>query len=111
MWIDAEGVAHTVALPNPTDLMSERFKSSLDKLMAEDVQAVADLIKAEQDRFFNGEVGGTDLDTEDEDEGAAPPLGLLDRSVRTTVDLRSTLAALDIRWRLDALLALEDYVS
>lgn len=109
MWIDADGVVHTVALPDPTDVMTDRFRTSLDQLISQDSDAVAELIAEEQDRFFDGEAVTTD--GEDEYASAAPPVGLLDKLVRTTEELRSTIADVDIRWRLDVLLALEDYVA
>lgn len=108
MWIDDEGVVHTVALPDPTDVKSDGFRSSLDQLISQDSESVAEMIATEQDRFFDGEAGTPDGN---EYAGVTPPLGLLDKPVRTPEELRSTLAAVDMRWRLDVLMALEDYVS
>lgn len=109
MWIDADGVVHTVALPDPTDVMTDRFRSSLDQLVSQNSNAVAESIDEEHDRLFAGELGASD--GEDEYSGVAPPLGPLDKPVRSTEELSSTIASVDRRWRLDVLLALEDYVA
>jgi len=109
MWIDADGVVHTVALPDPTDVMTDRFRSSLDQLVSQHSDAVAESIEEEQDRFFDAEPGASY--GENEYRGVAPPLGLLDKPVRSTEELRSTIASVDVRRRLDVLLALEDYVA
>jgi hypothetical protein len=42
--------------------------------------------------------------------GVAPPQ-VLTEPVRTVADLKSLLGELDHRWRLDALVALDDYLS
>lgn len=40
MWVDAEGVSHTVALPDPAELMSDAFRLCLDRLAGERTKEV-----------------------------------------------------------------------
>lgn len=112
MWVDEEGVCHTVALPDPTDLMSDVFRQSLDQLMLQDQEDLDEAIETEEMRFFDERAG---LLVRDADEvefvGAAPPLGLLAEPVGTVDDLRQVIRGIDDRWRLDVLLALDDYFS
>jgi len=112
MWIDDDGVVHTVALPSPTELMSAGFRGSLDALVEVDSRRVLDLVESQQDRFLSVEnVSPIDADTEARFHGATPPRNLLDGPVSTLDDLGAVIAAVDRRWRLDVLMALEDYLT
>jgi hypothetical protein len=110
VWVDDEGVYHTVALPDPTVLMSEPFRESLDRLLATTHDEVAKAIETEEMRFYAGGPGSRGKDNEAEFVGVAPP-EMLTEPVRSIADLVSLLGGLDDRWRLDALAALDDYVS
>jgi len=111
MWIDDQGVCHTVALPDPTTLMSTVFRDSLDRLLATSGEAVAEVLGTEEARFYKDRAR-TRPDGTDEAEfvRVAAPEVLTD-SVGTIDDLRSQIRRVDCRWRLDALVALDDYVS
>lgn len=112
MWVDGQGACHTVALPDSTFLMSTVFRQSLDQLILGDQEDLAALIEMEQMRFFEEMSAALLWESEETDfVAAAPPLMLLKESVETLEDLRKLIRGIDTRWRLDALLALEDYVS
>ena len=110
MWVDDEGVCHTIALPDPTVLMSEAFRESLDQLLGTARNEVARTVEVEEARFYEEAPGSHDKDSEAEFVGAAPP-ELLTEPVTTVAELESLLGRLDSRWRLDALVALDDYLS
>ena len=112
MWVDDQGMCHTVALADPTELMSDIFRQSFGRLMARDQVDLGDVLEAEQMRFFE-ERAVSPLRDSDETlfVAAVPPLTLLVEPVETVDDLRKLLRGIDGRWRLDALLALDDYLS
>jgi hypothetical protein len=111
VWVDSKGVFHTVALPDPTTLMSEAFQDSLDQLLRTAPDEVAQIVEAEEMRFYEAGPRVVPSDAnEDEFVGVVPP-EVLTEPVTTTADLKSLLGMLDSRWRLDALAALDDYLS
>jgi hypothetical protein len=111
MWIDGQNVCHTVALPDPTNLMSPVFRASFDRLRADRTADIADLLEWEEDRFLREKrLAPWSGATEREFEGVPPPSGLLRTPVETVEDLRECIQAIDERWRLDALVALDDYL-
>jgi hypothetical protein len=110
VWVDDEGVCHTVALPDPTVLMSEAFRASLDQLLTAAREEVAKAVEMEEVRFYEGGLGPPPNESEAHFVGVAPP-ELLTEPVKTIADLTSLLGRLDYRWRLDALVALDDYLS
>jgi hypothetical protein len=52
-----------------------------------------------------------DPGTETEFEGRPPPAKVLDGVLAEATDLRSAIDGVDLRWRLDVILALQDYVD
>jgi hypothetical protein len=110
VWVDSEGVCHTVALPDPTVLMSEAFQDTLDQLLRTALEEVAQIIEAEEMRFYEDGPRVFPSDNEAEFVGVVPP-EVLTEPVKTTADLKSLLRRLDSRRRLDALAALDDYLS
>ena len=112
MWVDDRGVCHTVALPDPTELMSEPFRQSLDQLMLQGQEELDGAIETEEIRFFEERIGASASASEEAVfVAAAPPIALLAEPVETVDDLRQLIRGIDERWRLDALLALDDYFS
>lgn len=112
MWTDNRGIYHTVALPDPTTLMSDVFRASLDRLVADERAAVAEMIESEENRFY--EEPRELLEGTADDGGyveAVPPTGLMTGTVATTGELQVAIQSIDRRWRLDALMALDDYIS
>ncbi len=111
MWVDDQGVCHTVALPNPTVLMSDVFRHSLDRLLARGPEDVAELIETEETRFYEEHAGSHSGDSDEPGfVGATPPQGLMTRPIATSADLISLIREIEDRWRLDALVALDDYL-
>jgi hypothetical protein len=110
MWVDDDGVCHTVALPDPTVLMSDAFRESLDRLLMTEQEEVAKAVEMEEARFYEGASRSHGTESEAEFVGVVPP-EVLTEPVASVADLTSLLGRLDYRWRLDALVALDDYLS
>lgn len=112
MWIDADGVAHSVALPDPSHLMSPTFQTALDALLATDREAVVLILEQEETRLFEQDLAALrDPEKEDVFEGLTPPVSLLDGQVSDSEDVRAALERMDWRWRLDVISALDDYID
>jgi hypothetical protein len=112
MWIDAEGVAHTVALPNPVDVMSPEFRASFDLLLANDPDGVDAVLGRAEELFFEEDLPALpDPEKESAFEALAPPTPLIEQVVRTADDVSAAVERADWRWRLDLICALIDYVD
>jgi len=112
MWIDSDGVAHSVALPDPSDLMSAEFRRGLDALVSTESAAVSQVVEGEEARFFDQDLRTlADVEKDSAFEGLAPPRSLLDGFVSTPDDVRTAIASTDWRWRLDVICALDDYIE
>ena len=106
MWVDDEGVYHTVALPDPALLMTDAFRESLNGLLATSHEEVAMAIEAEELRFY-----AADSHPQSDEAvfvGAVPPEVLIE-PVATVDDLTALLRSIDRRWRLDVLAALDEH--
>jgi hypothetical protein len=80
--------------------------------MMRDQEDLDEVIEIEQIRFFEERADLLLWDSEETQfVKAAPPLALLAEPVGTVDDLRQLIRGIDDRWRLDALLALDDYLS
>lgn len=112
MWVDDRGVFHTVALPEPTDLMALDFRDSFAVLVANDVAAVEAVVTDEADRFYK-EARGYLLGTNVEFDYCEliPPRDLVRGNVHDLSHLRRQIREVEWRWRLDVLTAIEDYVD
>ena len=112
MWIDERGVAHTVALPKPKEIMTKSFRRSLDSLLhTERAQVETVLAGAEETIYEKGSLEPVDRETEAGYEGRTPPVKVLDGALTDANDLRAAIDNVDPRWRLDVVLALQDYAD
>ena len=112
MWIDKDGVSHTVALPEPAELMSDDFRSGLDVLLMTQREQVEQVVEAAQMQIFEQDLlNAFPTNGEHAFEGMPPPNHLLVGEPLTVNDLASALGRTDLRWRLDAALAIEDYID
>lgn len=109
MWIDDEGVAHSVALPDPAHVMTGNFRSSLDTIAAADGDALRSIVKRAEARAYGAD--WSDLDRSKLHVGAPPPAELLQGRVTSPEDVDRAIFKVAPRWRLDAILALDDYLD
>lgn len=108
MWVDSDGVAHTVALPEPAQAMTEHFRRGLDALLIRERAAVEDALAEVEQQVIVALESASSGDWPVEQPA---PEGLLAGDVQEVVDLTDGLAEVDLRWRLDAVLAVEDYIG
>lgn len=113
MWVDREGVCHSVALPDPTVVMSEVFLEHLGSLLDEGGWSVRNSLEEKEGALFTEEFLSrfSDLTVEEDFIDEPPCRVLLMAPMRTLGDLRESIDGVDPRWRLDAILALQDYVA
>jgi hypothetical protein len=110
MWRTPDGRAHTVALPDPTTAMTPDFVESLRALGPDARIALAALLDEAQEEFF-------DLFHDVDPTEAAPPHedglpgAFLQGTFGSAKDIARYLNDIDVQWKLDALLAVEDYLS
>ena len=109
MWIDDEGLTHTVALPDPSRLMADDFRTSLDTIAARDRAALRDIVERAESRASQAD--WSDLRGSEIHVGAPAPSDLLHGRVITREDVARALDRVAPRWRLDAILALDDYLA
>ncbi|WP_210652162.1 hypothetical protein [Nocardioides sp. SYSU D00065] len=112
MWIDEQGVAHTVALPEPTDVMSDEFRASLDAILAADREALLLILERAEESVFEEDLAAlADPEKRAVFEALTPPTALLDTALDSPEALAATIEDTDLRWRLDVVLALGDYID
>ena len=112
MWVSEDGVAHTVSLPKPQQLMTEKFRLALDHLHSTlPVQVEKVLDEAEDSLFSDGGMTPDDPDAFAQYEGCPPPVKILRGHLTSPEDLAASLDRVERRWRLDAVMALQDYIA
>lgn len=111
MWVDYDGVAHTVALPRPKQLMTKSFRVSLEVLVQSDPDAVQAALEIAEEQVFEVEPAAAAPEVEARFVGLPPPRKILRGSVEDVSGLVAALDRVDQRWRLDAILALHDYID
>ena len=109
VWVDDLGVAHTASLPDPTHVLSDDFRADLDSIALSDPDALQDVIGLAEEQVY--ETGWLELSVSDEYVGATPPAALLRGRPANASDVASAIARTDVRWRLDVILALDDYLT
>lgn len=109
MWIDDRGVVHTVALPDPTGLMTPEFRRGFDAMALSHRQELQRVIDAADEEISEADL----IASADEDQYVAcsPPLEILRGDVRRPDDVRLSIQQVSERWRLDVVLALDDYLD
>jgi hypothetical protein len=109
MWIDDDGVTHTVALPDPTHVMTDDFRASLDALVARDRDALRAIVERAEIRAH--ETDWSELVGSEMHVAAHAPAELLQGRLATPDDVAHAVDQVVPRWRLDVILALDDYVD
>ena len=110
MWMTADGVAHTAALPDPTWGMDNSFVGSLEALSDDDRDALVDAVTELEDQLFELPAmreGSQALAPEAEQL----PQGHLTGNFGSVDEIASYLGSLHLAWRLDALLAVKDFLD
>jgi hypothetical protein len=109
MWITPDGVQHSLALPDPTEVLTDRALASFAVLVGradrDDLELwIDDRLLALHDASFPPDPDGLFFER-------APAVGMLDGDLSTLEGLDEALAPIDPRWQVDLLLALHDIVD
>ncbi len=105
MWIDDGGVAHTVALTDPTNVISDDFRKALDAIAQSGVEALRRVVRQAEKQLYGA--GWLEVSTSEEYVGAAPPVDLLRGHPLAAREVSDAIEQTDLRWRLDVIMALE----
>ena len=111
MWLDSEGVTHTVALPDPSAAMSTETVASL-KALSEDERAR--VLDALDDYYWNDYIAFSPSDTITlalAPEGAPLPDGFLSGTIKSAEDALTMVDSTEPAWRIDVLEAIQDYLE
>jgi hypothetical protein len=109
VWIDDENVAHTVALPDPTVVMTDEFRTSLDTIADGNRAALQGIVESAEMRAYASD--WSDMNGAETHASVAPPGDLLKGRIVRPEDLASAIEQVDLRWRLDVIMALDDYME
>jgi hypothetical protein len=109
VWVDEEGVGHTVALPDPTKVMSADFQAGLDVLVGRERDALRSIVEHAEKRAY--EADWSDLVGSEVHVEAPAPADLLHGHPTTPDHVAHAIDQVVPRWRLDVILALDDYVD
>jgi hypothetical protein len=111
MWLDSEGVAHTVALPNPSAAMSLEMVASLDALFVDERARVLDELN---DYYWNDHIAGSRSDIVSAvlaPEGAPLPDGFPTGTIENAAEAVAMVKATEPAWRIDVLEVVQDYLD
>lgn len=113
MWITPDGRLHSVQLPDPRILMTERFECAL-RLLVEShgrqlEEAVAQGIDEEADRECEECIAEPEIEARF--VGEIPPPGVLDSSPTGVPELIASVMMIEVRWRLDVFSAVESFID
>jgi hypothetical protein len=109
MWVTPDGVQHSLRLPDPTDVLTERALASYVVLAAttdrDELEVrLDDRLLALHDATFEPDTDGVFFER-------VPDVGLLDGDLSTYAGLDAALGAVDPRWQVDLVLALRDILD
>ncbi len=111
MWVDEHGVAHTVALPKSKVLMTKSFRGSLEALLRSDPDTVGAALETAEEQMFAAGPMAAEAAVEAQFVGLPPPRKILRGSMEDMSGVLAALEGVDRRWRLDAILAMQDYID
>ena len=111
MWVDEHGIARTVALPKPKMLMTKSFRGSLEAVVRSDPEAAEVALETAEEQLIETGLMAADPAVEAQFVGLLPPKKILRGSMEDLAALLAALERVDQRWRLDAILALQDYID
>lgn len=113
MWRSADGVLHTVALPDPRTAFSARALPDVESMIeALDDERFQDALEdAEQELVEYWSSRAVDPEAEAPFDAAPVPPGTFDASVADSAELLGALRRIEPRWRLDVLMALQDLLD
>lgn len=107
MWVTQDGRTNTVALRDPSYVLSDLAFDTWNELIENVPQAELELMLSERFDAVLAQYPHSP-DPDDTFVGVAPPAELVDADLSTPVQLTQVLDAVDPRWYLDVVDALRD---
>lgn len=89
--------------------MDAQFLASLDALDESARERLARLLSEAEERLLDMDL--SKLPRSEDHIGVPPPRGLLGGEVNSPTDVTSAIERTELRWRLDVILALQDYLD
>lgn len=111
MWLDENGVMHTAAFADPSSALDEELIADVLKLAAQDAEGVEQVLDRLEDDLVNTMSITYDPQVEEEYRRRWLPDDALVGRASSPRELGDLLAAVDQRWRLDAILVVRDMVD
>lgn len=112
MWRDEDGVCHTAAVPDPATLLGARGVELLSGLAGSELEGVRDVLDSLEQEVYDS-VEATDVEPQVESSfvGHIPDFELVDEHCSSGDELIQALRLVDLRWKLDMLMAAGDVVA
>lgn len=112
MWRGEDGVCHTAAVPNPATVLGARGVELLSGLVGSELDGVRDVLESLEQEVYDS-VEATDVEPRVESSfvGQIPDFELIDEHCSSVDELIQALRLVDIRWKLDMLMAAGDVVA
>jgi hypothetical protein len=111
MWVDADGVTHTVALPDPSSAMSATTIAALNALSGDERVRVLGVL---DDYYWNDYIANSRSEiiaSHLAPEGAPLPDGFLAGPIRSAEEALALVKSTEPAWRIDVLEAIQDYLE
>lgn len=108
MWMDSDGVTHSVALSDPSTAMGPETVASLNALSDDERSRVLKALdNYESDEAVWREIMASALGP----EGEPLPHGFLTQTIRNADEALAVVNSAEPAWRIDVLLAIQDYLE
>ena len=110
MWRGRDGRVHTVALPDPGDLFTEAARRAVQRVLEGVEGEDRDVLTERMELGVIDYWSARPVDETEESAfiAAAPPAQLFNSLVANTDELEDALRAVDPRWALDVIVAVDD---
>jgi hypothetical protein len=106
MWLTADRIIHTVALPNPEEVLGPVAARCWAELIARTpAESLADRLESHEEEIYDLELSA---DSDSEFFEATPPVGVFDVEFTSLDELNDAIRAVETRWRIDVVAALTD---
>ena len=111
MWLDEKGVMHTAAFADPSSAIDGELAADVARLAERDAEGMEQVLDRLEDELLNTISISYDPQVEREFRQRWLPDDVLGGRVASPGELGDLLAAVDQRWRLDAILVVRDLVD
>lgn len=110
MWLSKDGVMNTVALPEPATVLGPDFLEGLRVLVTAGREGLSETLDDFEEHLFETS-WEYDEAIEHQFQDAAPHSVLLVSAPKSFSGLRDLLNEVEARWRLDAVMAIQDVMD